>query len=348
MKKYFPYNPNSTTRIQETAQIKNGKVVLRHIPQEGSVLIEGFTECDARIPMLNQFSCEYAADSLYRDANRVLHFNAGNNGETITINYVTVGTVVTADDMNEIKAHLDAAVNDSIDAWEYKGTFPNGSYPSDEDEGDLKISGKIMEYTFNPPSSLKAFNYFAVENNSPYEDMQFRTGDALVRLPTGADSSDFFYIEKAMNRARKDKPVILMNRPSRTKNKVDGNIWVDDSGDTPKLKLYWHGEEYTFSSGELPIASSSLLGGIKVGYGLAIAPDGTLSVTLQGGGSSSSVQMRTLTYTAVDDLDVYNAVPWKFYAHYEDTPNGERYYSDQYGYIRLPLEFLESVGKVQK
>ena len=111
MERYLPYNPSSTVRVEESLRVKGGKVFLRHIPRQGSVVIEGFVETDSLLPMENQFSCQYALDSLYRDANRVLNFNAAHNGETLLISYIAVGTVFTADDANEIKAHME---NESI------------------------------------------------------------------------------------------------------------------------------------------------------------------------------------------------------------------------------------------
>lgn len=116
MVRYLPFNPNSTMRVEETATIQSGKVLLRHIPKPASIAIDGFLEVDSLFPKANQFSCQYAYDSMYRDANRVLHFNAANNNQTITVNYIAVGTVVTADDMNEIKAHME---NQSIHGTHY-------------------------------------------------------------------------------------------------------------------------------------------------------------------------------------------------------------------------------------
>ena len=54
----------------------------------------------------------------------------------------------------------------------------------------------------------------------------------------------------------------------------------------PKIKL--DGTWYVLNGYSLPIAGSSVLGGIKVGAGLAITSDGTLSAT--GGGTADSVE----------------------------------------------------------
>lgn len=111
MERYLPYNPSSTVRVEEQISVRDNRAFLRHIPKEGSIEIDGFTEVDSIIPQDYQFSCQYALDSLYRDANRVLHFSRTHNGQKLTVSYIAIGTVFTADDMNEIKAHLE---NDSI------------------------------------------------------------------------------------------------------------------------------------------------------------------------------------------------------------------------------------------
>mgnify|MGYP004528930311 CR=1 FL=1 len=79
---------------------------------------------------------------------------------------------------------------------------------------------------------------------------------------------------------------------------------------------------------EIPIASTTQLGGVKIGNGLSIASDGTLSAT--GGGSTSavtSVNGKTgdveLTASDVGALPSNTTIPTPFYAgfgvHGEDT-----------------------------
>lgn len=52
------------------------------------------------------------------------------------------------------------------------------------------------------------------------------------------------------------------------------------------------------SSGySLPTASSTQLGGVKVGYGLSIADDGTLNVTTTGGQSNNVIENISLDGT---------------------------------------------------
>ena len=115
METYLQFNPASTIRVEEQVSVRDNRAFLRHIPKKGSVVIDGFTEVDGA-PQANQFYCDYATDSLYRDANRVLHFGQVDDFTFLTVNYIAVGTVVTADDMNEIKAHME---NQSIHGTHY-------------------------------------------------------------------------------------------------------------------------------------------------------------------------------------------------------------------------------------
>lgn len=106
MVRYLPYDPSSTIRVEEQISVVDNKAFLRHIPKKGSVMIDGFTEVDGA-PVGKQFFCDYATDTLYRDANRVLLFGSVDDYELLSVSYIAIGTVITADDMNEIKAHLE-------------------------------------------------------------------------------------------------------------------------------------------------------------------------------------------------------------------------------------------------
>ena len=103
---YLPYDPSSTIRVEEQISVVDNKAFLRHIPKEGSIQIDGFTEVGGA-PIGNQFFCDYATNSLYRDANRVIIFGSVDDYELLTVSYIAIGTVFTADDANEIKAHLE-------------------------------------------------------------------------------------------------------------------------------------------------------------------------------------------------------------------------------------------------
>ncbi len=109
MVNYFPYDPaNPVAVTNEQHTIANSKIRLRHVPKEGTIQISGFTEKDSPASLqFNEFYCWYAADTLYRDSNRIVYFSSLRNGSVVNVNYSAVGTVVTADDMNEIKSHIE-------------------------------------------------------------------------------------------------------------------------------------------------------------------------------------------------------------------------------------------------
>lgn len=109
MKHYFPYDPDNPQVVTgERHEIDKGVIRLFHIPKVGSLTIDGFTETDNPLNIQsNQFFCYYAADRLYREANRLVYFNRGLHGQRVTCSYLAIGTPVTADDMNEIKDFMD-------------------------------------------------------------------------------------------------------------------------------------------------------------------------------------------------------------------------------------------------
>ena len=109
MVEYFPYDVNSTQTVTETATIANNRIQLRYVPKKGSITIAGYSESSTAAPAIGRFFCDYANGTAYRESNRLLIFNATNNGETVTVNYIAVATPVTAADMNEIREHLENA-----------------------------------------------------------------------------------------------------------------------------------------------------------------------------------------------------------------------------------------------
>lgn len=113
MQTYYPYNIDDPQLVTEQLIIKDGMIILRHIPKAGTLIIDGFKEVDSPINLQsNEFFCYYSADSLYREANRLVYFYRGLSGQRVTCHYGAVGTPITADDMNEIKAHLDNGEHD--------------------------------------------------------------------------------------------------------------------------------------------------------------------------------------------------------------------------------------------
>lgn len=107
MQTYYPYNIDDPQPVTEQLIIDGGLIRLRHIPKAGTLTIDGFTEVDSPINLQsNQFFCYYAADSLYREANRLVYFYRGLSGQRVTCHYGAVGTPITAEDLNEINARI--------------------------------------------------------------------------------------------------------------------------------------------------------------------------------------------------------------------------------------------------
>ena len=126
----YPYDLSSTERVEETVTVADAKIFLRHIPKKNSIVIDGFTETQAAVVPQNHFRCDYEDEkSWYRDANRILYVNAAHNGQTLSVSYVAIGTVLTAAIWNEIKRHLDTP-----HAAQY--TLPTAS---DEVKGGVKV-----------------------------------------------------------------------------------------------------------------------------------------------------------------------------------------------------------------
>ena len=109
MEHYYPYDPSSTTVVEDEVQtVINGAIQLRHIPKQGSIQIAGFVESSSpRDLETNEFYCQYSLNTMSRECNRIIYFHESVSGQTVHVTYITVGTVFTADDANEIKRHLD-------------------------------------------------------------------------------------------------------------------------------------------------------------------------------------------------------------------------------------------------
>lgn len=65
---------------------------------------------------------------------------------------------------------------------------------------------------------------------------------------------------------------------------------------------------------QLPIASSSTLGGIKVGSGLSIAQDGTLSASSSGASNLNDLNDVVTTGLSTGDILIYNSTTSKWYS----------------------------------
>ena len=112
MKHYFPYAPYAPQEVLgEVHKIKDGQIMLDHIPFENSIEIDGFKQTDNVNLLPNQFFCSYGANEYYRESNCIVYFNPEHDGQLVSVDYLQVGTIIIADDLNEIKEHLE---NDAI------------------------------------------------------------------------------------------------------------------------------------------------------------------------------------------------------------------------------------------
>lgn len=72
--------------------------------------------------------------------------------------------------------------------------------------------------------------------------------------------------------------VRLQNLATAPQNPVEGQIYYNT---TDKVIYQWDGTAWKTVGGDLPVASASVLGGVKVGGGLSAEADGTLSTNIQ-------------------------------------------------------------------
>ena len=199
IERYQSYNPDSIVRVEETLKVTNKKIFLRHIPKQGSVVIEGFIETDSLMPAQNQFSCQYALDSLYRDANRVLNFNVAHNGEMLTISYIAVGTVITADDMNEIKAHME---NGAIHGTHYdlptasesvKGGIMVGQNLFMDGDTLNAAAGGLSDVVLDTvPATQDGGLWYQVEDGVPIVYIRYRGNAWRIASKPGTQSGVYF------------------------------------------------------------------------------------------------------------------------------------------------------------
>ena len=109
MKYFHEFNPLQPFNHEESLQILNNRVRLSYIPLKDSVSIQGFLqESILGDVKSNSFWCDYRDYDGYRSANGEVFFDSSRNGDVVNIKYLGVGTVLRADDMNEIADRLDS------------------------------------------------------------------------------------------------------------------------------------------------------------------------------------------------------------------------------------------------
>ncbi|MBQ6758666.1 MAG: hypothetical protein IJP42_06215, partial [Selenomonadaceae bacterium] len=253
MERYLPYDPSSTVRVEEQISVRDNRAFLRHIPKEGSIEIDGFTEVDGA-PIGNQFFCDYAKDSLYRDANRVIVFGSVDDFTFLTVNYIAVGTVVTSDDMNEIKAHLE---NDSLHGGAGDSFFHNVDKfvcfyditPSESSWNVADYEQDFQAYAGRPSKKYDIANW--VDSGSGY-GWAIRIDDKWIKLSAingypGSDSVDWSKIN----------PILSV----KDRQKLDSLTEPYQIGDGFYLQN---------NTLNLQTANANSLGGVKVGDGLQL------------------------------------------------------------------------------
>lgn len=216
METYYPYNLDNPKPVTERLVIDNGMIILRHIPKAGTLIIDGFKEVDSPINLQsNEFFCYYSADSLYREANRLVYFYRGLNGQRVTCHYGAVGTPIIADDMNEIKAHLD---NGDIDpAIVAKVTALSAAVDElREDIADIEIDPELKEDVAALSTAIAALT---ADNNDIWDAI------TAVNHVTDALEVDIFDIEtslSALSAAVNQSISGLDTRLTALEQKIDG------------------------------------------------------------------------------------------------------------------------------
>ena len=297
MTHYYAYDTNSTVTVTESFTIKNAQITLRHIPKPDSISINGFTETTSLSPAKGQFFCDYSPDTQFRDSSRVLHFNAADNNKSVTVNYVAIGTVFTADDANEIKAHLE---NSSIHGGGGSIQLGNGATFTDENvqggEYSLNNSGLTLD-----DGQLNSTAFYRVRHdenvnyidptNWNYGAVDLQPGD--VYLDFNGEPPKFFIVEGGSLRDI-DNPSVRLTERYDTDDCCRGDIFHDSSvgymlktaaDDAIPIQVPYEDQSTLLQSQVLPPATANARGAIRPGTGLAMNGD-VLNCTLSGSGST--------------------------------------------------------------
>ena len=109
MKNYLPYSPENPVQItSEMHEILDGQIWLDHVPLFDSLKIDGFVQFDKLSNLTqNGFYIDYKADERYLTATGIVYFLPVHEGQKVVCNYLAVGTLVTASDLNEIRERLE-------------------------------------------------------------------------------------------------------------------------------------------------------------------------------------------------------------------------------------------------
>ena len=108
MKKFHEFEPLHPFRQDETLQVKNRKIHLAYIPLVDSVSIKGFMQVNSPSDVVsNTFWVDYRFDDGYRSSNAEILFHSSANEKFVDISYLGIGTILRAQDMNEVADSLE-------------------------------------------------------------------------------------------------------------------------------------------------------------------------------------------------------------------------------------------------
>ena len=174
MKTFYEFDPLHPFQFAETLQIKNRKVFLSYIPLVDSVSIRGFLQADSPSDVVsNSFWCDYRFQDGYRSANGEIIFDSSQNDHFVEISYLGVGTVLHAQDMNEVADSLD-----SLD---------KSRNNSQSDVQDLSIRAGVIEsnaidslnsHNSNPDAHLQLQN--SIKSSKDEFDYRLNTFNSIL------------------------------------------------------------------------------------------------------------------------------------------------------------------------
>jgi len=284
MKHYYPYAPNAPTPIYgEEHVIENGQILLNHIPLADSIEIEGFRQTNSAVLVANQFYCAYGSEYYYREANCIVRFNELHNGETVRVKYQQVGTIITANDMNEIKAHLESSDLHSsfvlpAASAETRGGIRVGRGLNVSDDV-LSVDEEISAIT---PATRDSLGGIMVGSRLSITDEGVLSADTIptatnIRLGgvvVESDANIARTIERYFPASGETLPVhtqAIATRNSLGVVKIGDGLSITEEG-----LLTADAQDFTLTP-----ASADSLGGVKIGSGLSIDANGVLSADAQ-------------------------------------------------------------------
>lgn len=106
---FDPANPYAISN--ERHAISGNMITLDHLPQKGSVTIEGFTETSGP-PSVGEFRVDYGYNGNYRTSMQTVTFAAGYDGMEVSVSYNGIGTLLRAKHINELRAFMETGASE--------------------------------------------------------------------------------------------------------------------------------------------------------------------------------------------------------------------------------------------